>query len=306
MEPKSSFLSLLHPRYWLSWVGLMLMRLLSLLPLPILWLLGSALGGLLYFLHASRRHIVLRNIEGCFPHLDHASQRRMARQHFHCVGQAALSTGIAWWGSRRRLERLVRCRDRYHYDQALAQGRPVILLSAHFVGMEVGGMYLSRERPMVDMYRRANNKLFDAVFKHGRVRFGGTVVERSEGLKPIIKLLRNGVVFIYLLDQDPGRHNTVFVPFFGVQAATLTALGRLARITNAIVVPCFMRQLPRGRGYEVSFKPALDNFPTADDTANALRMNQEIEKGVLEMPEQYFWVHKRFKTRPEGEAGFYQ
>lgn len=305
MEPKSSFLSLLHPRYWLSWVGLMLMRLLSLLPLPILWVLGSALGGLLYFLHASRRHIVLRNIEACFPHLDHAAQRNMARQHFQCVGQAALSTGIAWWGSRRRLERLVRCRDRYHYDQALAQGRPVILLSAHFVGMEVGGMYLSRERPMVDMYRRANNKLFDAVFKHGRVRFGGTVVERSEGLKPIIKLLRNGVVFIYLLDQDPGRHNTVFVPFFGVPAATLTALGRLTRITNAIVVPCFMRQLPRGRGYEVIFKPALDNFPTADDTTNALRMNQEIEKGVLEMPEQYFWVHKRFKTRPEGEEGFY-
>ncbi len=306
MKQKNSVWPLLHPRYWLSWVGLAVMRLLSLLPLPLLWLLGSALGGLLYLLHRSRRHIVLRNIEGCFPQLEGRAQRRMARQHFYSVGQAALCTGIAWWGSKSRLERLVRCRDRHHYDQALAQGRPVILLSAHFVGMEVGGMYLSRERPMVDMYRRANNKLFDAVFKHGRVRFGGTVVERSEGLKPIIRLLRDGVVFIYLLDQDPGRRNTVFVPFFGVPAATLTALGRLTRITDAIVVPCFMRQLPRGQGYEVIFKPALDNFPTGDDTADALRMNQEIEKGVLDMPEQYFWVHKRFKTRPEGEANFYR
>ena len=132
------------------------------------------------------------------------------------------------------------------------------------------------------------------------------MVERSEGLKPIIKLLREGVVFIYLLDQDPGRHNTAFVPFFGVQAATLTALGRLTRITNAIVVPSFTRQLPRGQGYEVIFKPALDNFPTGDEVADAARMNQEIEKGVLDMPEQYFWVHKRFKTRPEGEGDFYR
>ena len=284
----------------------MVMRLLSLLPLPLLWILGSALGGLLYWLHGPRRHIVLRNIEGCFPHLDRPAQRRMARQHFYGVGQAALSAGIAWWGSRRRLEHLVRCRDRHYYDWALAQGRPVILLSAHFVGMEIGGMYLSRERPMVDMYRRAKNKLFDEVFKRGRVRFGGRVVERGEGLKPIIKAMRQGVVFIYLLDQDPGRHNTVFVPFLGVQAATLTALGRLTRITNAIVVPCFTRQLSYGRGYEVIFKPALDNFPTTNEVADATRMNWEIEQGVREMPEQYFWVHKRFKTRPLGEPDFYR
>jgi KDO2-lipid IV(A) lauroyltransferase len=306
MKQKNSFLPLLHPRYWLSWIGLAVMRLFSLLPLTVLWALGSVLGGLLYLLHGSRRSIVLRNIQGCFPHLDRAAQRRMARQHFYSLGQAALSAGIAWWASKRRLESLVRCRDRQHYDQALAQGRPVILLSAHFIGMEVGGLYLARERLMVDMYRHAKNELFDAVFRRGRLRFGGTLVERSEGLKPIIKLLRQGVVFYYLLDQDPGRHNTVFVPFFGVPAATLTALGRLARITNAIVVPCFSHQLPRGRGYEVIFRPALDNFPTGDDVADTLRMNQEIEQGVLEMPEQYFWVHKRFKTRPEGEADFYQ
>ena len=306
MKQKNSFPPLVHPRYWLSWVGLALMRLVSLLPLPVLWIVGSALGGLMYFLHGPRRHIVLRNIEGCFPHLDRRAQRRMARRHFYGLGQAALGSGIAWWGSKKRLERLVHCRDRHYYDQALAQGRPVILLAAHFVAMEIGGMYLSRERPMVDMYRRVKNKLFDQVFKQGRVRFGGRVVERLEGLKPIIRLLKEGVVFIYLLDQDPGRHNTAFIPFLGVPAATLTALGRLARITNAIVVPSFTRQLAYGQGYEVIFKPALDHFPAGDDAADALRMNQEIEKGVLDMPEQYFWVHKRFKTRPLGEADFYR
>ena len=287
-------------------MGLALLRLMSFSPLPVLWLVGYVLGSGLYYLHGARRHITVRNIESCFPSLDRRAHRRMARRHFRALGQLSLSIGIAYWGSKRRLERLVHCVDRGHYDQALAQGRPVILLAAHFIGVEIGGIYLSRERPVVDMYRRAKNQLFDEVLRRGRTHFGGQVVERREGLKPIIKAMRRGVVFYYLPDQDPGRHNTVFVPFFDVPAATLTALGRLARITNALVVPCFTRQLSYGCGYEVIFKPALDNFPTADETADAARMNWEIEQGVREMPEQYFWVHKRFKTRPLGESDFYR
>ena len=306
MPPKTDLWSLLHPRYWLSWVGLGLLRLLSFIPLPILWLLGGALGGGLYYLHAARRHIAVRNIESCFPDLDRHAHRRMARQHFRALGQASLTIGVAYWASKRRLERLVHSRGREHYDRALAQGRPVILLVAHFIGIEMGGIYLSRERPMIDMYRRTKNRLFDELLRNRRTRFGGQVVERLEGLKPIIKAMRQGVVFYYLPDQDPGRHNTMFIPFFGVPAATLTALGRLARITDAVVVPCFTRQLSYGRGYEVIFKPALDNFPTADEVADATRMNLEIEQAVREMPVQYFWVHKRFKTRPLGEADFYR
>ena len=306
MPPKTDFWPLLHPRYWLSWVGLALLRLVSLAPLPVLWLVGYVLGSGLYYLHGARRHITVRNIESCFPTLNRRAQRRMARQHFHALGQTALTIGIAYWGSTRRLERLVRCVGRGYYDEALAQGRPVILLAPHFTGIDIGGVYLSRERPMIDMYRRVKNQLFDEVLRRGRTRFGGHVVERLEGLRPIIKAVRQGVVFYYLPDQDPGRHNTVFVPFFGVPAATLTALGRLARITNALVVPCFTRQLPYGRGYEVTFKPALDNFPTTDAVTDAARMNREIEQTVREAPEQYFWVHKRFKTRPLGEPDFYR
>ena len=298
--------SLLHPRYWLGWMGLALLRLISFAPLPVLWLVGGLLGSALYYLHSARRHIVVRNIESCFPSLDRRAHRRMARRHFRALAQASLAIGIAYWGSKRRLERLVRCVGRRHYDEALAQGRRVILLVPHFIGIDVGGIYLSRERPMINMYRRTKNQLFDAVLRRGRTRFGGHVVERLEGLKPIIKAVRQGLVFYYLPDQDPGRHNTLFIPFFGMPAATLTALARLARITNALVVPCFTRQLPYGRGYEVILKPALDNFPTTDEVADATRMNQEIEQGVGDMPEQYFWVHKRFKTRPLGEADFYR
>jgi KDO2-lipid IV(A) lauroyltransferase len=303
-DPASAALG--HPRYWMSWFGLAMLRVISLMPLPLLWLLGGALGGALYYLHAPRRHIVLRNVGSCFPGIGQAAQRRMARRHFRGLGQAALSSGIAYWASRRRLERLFHCTGYEHYTRALAQQRPVILLTAHFFGVEMGGIFLSRAHPMADMYRRMKNRLYDEVFRRGRTRFGGMVVERQEGLKPVIRAMRQGVTFYYLPDQDPGRHNTAFIPFFGVPAATLTALGRLARVTNAIVVPCFTRQLPYGAGYEVMFKPALENFPTDDEIADATRMNRVIEDAVREMPEQYFWVHKRFKTRPEGEPDFYR
>ena len=306
MSERISFASFLHPRYWPSWAGLVLLRLVSLLPLPLLWLLGSALGAVLYWLHVPRRRIVMRNLESCFPGLDQVALRRMARRHFRGLGQVALSSGIAYWASRRRLERLFHCTGYEHYTGALAQGRQVILLCPHFLGVEMGGIFLSRIHPMADMYRRMKNGLYDEVFKRGRTRFGGLVVERQEGLKPVIRAMRQGVTFYYLPDQDPGRHNTAFIPFFGVAAATLTALGRLARVTNAVVVPCFTRQLPFGRGYEVMFKPALDNFPTQDEIADATRMNRVIETAVREMPEQYFWVHKRFKTRPPGEPDFYR
>ncbi len=306
MPPKTDFRPLRHPRYWPSWIGLALLRLVTFAPLPVLWLVGYVLGGGLYYLHGTRRHITVRNIESCFPALNRRAHRRMARQHFRALGQTILAMGIAYWGSTRRLECLVRCVGRGHYDEALAQGRPVILLAPHFTGIDIGGIYLSRERPIISMYRRVKNQLFDEVLRRRRTRYGGQVVERREGLKPIVKAMRQGMVFYYLPDQDPGRHNTVFVPFFGVPTATLTALGRLARITNALVVPCFTRQRSYGRGYEVTFKPALDNFPTADEVADTARMNREIEQGVREMPAQYFWVHKRFKTRPLGEPDFYR
>jgi len=295
----------LHPRYWMTWCGFGAMRVLSALPLSVIWLLGSALGECFYYLHGPRRRIVNRNLESCLPELGRRERVRLAKQNFRATAQAMLDTGIAWWASRSRLRRLVHCIGREHYDQALATGRPVILLAPHFIALDMGGLYLTTEgRSMISMYKRPKNRLLHVFIAQRRERFGAAkLVESRAGMKQVVRALKRGEVFYYLPDQNPGRKNTVFVPFFGIPAATLTALGRLARITDALVVPCISRQ--RGGGYEVIFKPALEDFPTGDDITDAVRMNEAIEQAVRENPDQYFWMHKRFRTRPIGEPGFY-
>ncbi len=298
---------LLHPRYWPSWLVYAFLRIMALLPLPVLWAAGGLLGEILYLFHGKRREVALINIRLCFPDLPERARRSMARSHFREFVRAAMAVPIAWWGSVRRLQRIVHCRDCHYFDDALAENRRIILLVPHFVGVEIGGMYLASagEPQFVDMYKRPRNRLFDYMIWKGRCRFGGLLIERFEGIKSALRGVKKGMVFYYLPDQDPGRDGSVFVPFFGVPAATLTALGRMAAITGAVVIPCFTRQLPLGRGYEVIFKPPLENFPSGDDVADARRMNAEIEAGVREMPAQYFWVHKRFKTRPEGQPNYY-
>lgn len=303
------WIEFLHPRYWLTWCGFGAVRLFSVLPLPLIWLIGGALGQLFYYLHAPRRRIVNRNIEKCFPELDRRARVRLAKQNFRATAQAMLDTGIAWWASKSRLRRLVQCSGSEHYEQALATGRPVILLAPHFIALDIGGLYLAteeRSRLMISMYKRPKNKLLHAFVARRRERFGDAkMIESRAGMKQVVRALKRGAIFYYLPDQNPGRKNTVFVPFFGIPTATLTALGRLARITNALVVPCVSRQLPRGRGYEVTFGPPLALSPSHDDTADAARMNEAIEQAVRETPAQYFWMHRRFRARPEGEPDFY-
>ena len=296
-----------HPRYWHTWMGLGLMRTLSLLPLPLLSVIGGVMGMTLYVLHGPRRHVATRNIESAYPELDDSGVRRVVRAHFRAVGQAVLETGIAWWASPKRLQRLVSYRGREHLEQAVARGRPVILLVGHFVAVELMAMTMASEMHIIDIYKKPRNELLHQFVINRRLRFGvGSLLELRDGIKPVLRAMRAGGVLFYLPDQNPGRKNTVFVPFCGVPAATLTALGRLVRLTNAVVVPCFPRQLPYGRGCEVRFSPALQDFPSGDESQDALRMNQELERGARAIPAQYFWVHKRFKTRPLGEPDFYR
>jgi KDO2-lipid IV(A) lauroyltransferase len=299
----------LGPRYWPDWLALVFLRTVSLLPLPLIWITGGVLGELLYPLMARRRHIAATNIRACFPELSAAAQRRLVRAHFRAFAQAALATPIAWWGTEARMKRLVRTPGKEHMERALAEGKPVILLVAHFVAIEVAGMVLAPDHFMIDMYKRPKNRFFDWLIRTRRTRFvprhGGLLVERREGIKPVIRGLKKGGAFFYLSDQDQGREGAVFVPFFGVPAATLTALSRLTQLAGAVVIPCFARQLPWGRGYELVFQPPLENFPGDDVVADTARMNRIIEDAVRAMPEQYFWSHRRFKTRPEGEPPFY-
>jgi KDO2-lipid IV(A) lauroyltransferase len=300
------------PRHWPGWLVIGLWRAIAFLPLPLIAAIGGVFGQLLYALHASRRRIALANLGVCFPNLDARERRKLARAHFRAFVTAALALPVAWFGSERRLHRLARWVGKEHADAALASGRPVIFLVPHFVALDIGAMVLvsavraQLRADLVSMYRRPKGELFDYLIRKGRLRFGGRLVERREGIKPVLRELRRGTSFIYLPDQDPGRRGTVFAPFFGVPAATLTTLSRLAAMTNAIVVPLYTRILPGGRGFEVITRPPFAGFPSGDDAADAARMNVEIEQGVRMMPEQYFWVHKRFKTRPEGVPPIYE
>jgi len=305
MAEQSRLRDYLGPRYWPSWLGLLCMRLLAPLPLPVIALVGGALGELLYQFMPGRRHITLTNLRACFPELTPQQQRRMARAHFRAMAQATLTVPIVWWGSPARLARLVQRCGEEHLKRALSTQRPVILLAAHFVAIEMGGVSLSQDYPLIDMYKRLKNRLFDYLLRRRRTRFIGRLVERGEGIKPVLRAIKEGGIFLYLTDQDQGREGAVFAPFFGIPASTVTGLSRVAALTDAVVIPCFMRALSWGRGYEVIFQPPLENFPTDDAVADTTRMNKIIEYAVREMPEQYFWSHRRFKTRPKGEDPFY-
>lgn len=292
-------------RYAPTWIGLGLLRGLGLLPLPVLAVLGRGLGLALYALHAGRRRVVRINVELCFPDLSRRARARLVRAHFKAFGQALVDIAVAWWGSGSRLSRLVRFRGREHYDRALSAGQSIILLAPHFVGLEMGGIRLSMERPMVTMFRHPDNELLRVVIERARARFGLRLVEHNRPLTTLVRQVKAGAPLYYLPDQDAGRRNAVFAPFFGIPTATFAVLGRMAQLADAVVIPCVTRQLPRGRGYEISFRPPLPNFPSGDAQADTERMNRAIEQLVREIPEQYFWVHKRFKTRPRGQARFY-
>jgi Kdo2-lipid IVA lauroyltransferase/acyltransferase len=288
----------------LTRLGLAIVWLLHLLPLALIAPCGRALGLLLYPLARERRRVVLTNLRLCFPHLSDAERRALARRHFQAFARSVLEHGIVWWSSRQRVMDLVQIEGLEHWEAV--RDRPVIWLSPHFVGLDMGGGRISAEYRGVSVYSRQKNPVFDAVLYRGRMRFVlPELYSRQDGIRPVIKAMRRGLPFLYLPDMDFGARDSVFVPFFGVQAATVTGLSRIARLARAVVVPAVTRQLPGAQGYVLRFYPAWENFPTDDEEADARRMNAFIEERIREMPEQYYWLHKRFKTRPPGEPGVY-
>jgi len=285
-------------------IALALVWLLHWLPLPLLAAIGRGFGRLLFALGRERRRITLTNLGLCFPQMSAAEKSALAIRHFEAFGRSILERGILWWSGKERIQRLVRIEGIEHW-RAMA-GRPVIWLAPHFVGLDMGGVRLTTEFPLVSMYSRQKNPLVDALLLHSRTRFGNSpMASRQDGLKPVVREMRKGLPFYYLPDMDFGARDAVFVPFFGVPTATVTALSRLAKITGAAVVPCVTRQLPGGAGYVATFHPAWQDFPGDDVEADTRRMNAFIECEVVKMPEQYYWLHKRFKTRPPGEKGVY-
>lgn len=282
-----------------------LMWLIHFLPLGAQAAIGNALGTALFWLIAERRRVTRINLEKCFPQMDPAARERLARAHFRAFTRSFVERGLLWWAPRARLERLIRIEGLEHLK---APGdRPVILFVPHFVGLDAGGTRISIEADSVAMFARQKDARFTRLLARGRTRFGDQrLVSRQEGVRAAIQAMRREQrPFYYLPDLDHGPKNAIFVPFFGVPAATVPGLSRIAKLAGARVLPCVTRMLPGGRGYVARIEPPWQDFPTDDVAADTRRMNAYIERVALEMPEQYLWMHKRFKTRPPGEARFY-
>lgn len=285
-------------------VALGLLWLLHFLPLPLLSRLGSGLGSLLFVVGRSRRRVALTNLALCFPDLSNVERKRIGRDHFRAFARVMLQQGLLWWGSNERFLSLVKMEGIEHW--ATAKGRPVIWFAQHFVGLEWGGLQISTLGVSAGLYSHQKSALLDRMLLKGRNRFNNPkMFSRQEGIRAVLKVLKQSVPFYYLPDLDYGPRDALFVPFFGVPAATITGLARLSKLANAVVLPMVTRQLPNGEGYVVKIFPAWENYPSDDIVADTARMNAFIEDRVREMPEQYLWSHKRFKTRPPGEARFY-
>ena len=277
--------------------------LLHFLPLSLLALIGRGLGMLLFFLGRRRRKIAATNLAWCFPELSARQREQMVKAHFQVLGRSLLERSILWWGSRERLTKMIRIEGEGKIRALLQARRSVILLAPHFVGLDAGGVAIAMRIDSVSMYAAQANPVFDRLLLRGRKRFGDQLLlSRQDGILATIKAMKAGRPFYYLPDLNARRRESIFVPFFGIQTATISALPRLARAAKAAVLPCATRMLPGGQGYVVEIGDAWENFPTEDVEADTARMNAWIEAAIRTMPEQYYWVHRRFKTRPEGEA----
>jgi len=286
----------------LTHLALALLRAVSKLPYPVLRRLGKFGGAIAWRLAGDRRRVALRNLELCFPQWSEARRNAVARAHFRYFVRSFLDRFVLWHAPVARVRALCRLEGVEHYQAH--RGRPVILLAPHFVGCDAGGARMFFETPIVSMYARQKNRVFDAAMTRGRTRLpGASMVLRTDGLRAAVRALRSGTPFYFLPDMDLGARDALFVPFFGVPAATVASVARLARLTGAVVVPCVTRMTDDG--YVVQLYPAWESFPGDDLYAATRRMNAFIEERVLEMPAQYLWSHRRFKTRPPGEPGLY-
>jgi len=271
--------------------------------LPLSWLsaIGAGIGSILY--RFGRGRVTQINLALCFPEMPEEERRALGLRHFRMLGRNAVELSKMVWGTDKDLLEMIRVEGVEHLEAA--RGRPIIVLAPHFIGLNMGGVRLAYQFPgTASVYSRQKNPVLDRVFLKARTRFGDPhLVSRQEGLRSIIRVIKSGKPFYFLPDMDFGMRDAIFSTFFGVKTATITTLPRLAQLTGAAVIPVITRQV--GKGYVVRFYPEWKDYPSGDLEADVRRMNAFIEDRVREMPEQYFWAHKRFKTRPPGEPSPY-
>jgi Kdo2-lipid IVA lauroyltransferase/acyltransferase len=299
-------LKLLAPRHWLTWLGVGAWFLFSQLPYRLQYFSAQLLSPLLLN-NKKRIHWARTNIRLCFPHLSEAEREKLLKDNIFSTCMAAFETGIAWFWPKWRLRKLFTIYGLEHIRQVQDQGQGALLLSLHFTHLDIGSAMLGVYVNYDGMYTPHKNPVFDYMQKIRREGYckGGVAFSR-EDVRTMISQLRKGRFIWYAPDRDLGRKVSVFVPFFGIPAATVTATAQFARLGRARIIPFTQHRLPNGKGYELVIHPPFDNYPTEDAIADTLRVNQFIEQEILKQPEQYLWVQPRFRTRPEGEKSVYK
>lgn len=296
-------LALLSPKYWLTWLTVTFLYLLSWLPLAVQLKLGAGIGNLLHALMKRRRNIAKRNLQLCFPEMSETEQDRLVKVNFQNSGIALFESGMSWWWPTWRAKRVCHVKGQEHIDAALAEGKGVFLLFLHVLPLEMMGRVLGEcGYPCVGFYRPHNNKLLEWLQYRGRCRSNKYMIGKRD-VKGLLKALNKGEISVYLPDHDYGRNRSVFVPFFNVKdAATTTGTEIFASAKNTVTMPTKLRRLPGVKGYEIEFLPPMVDYPGDDAETNAIAINQWVEEAVLDNMEQYMWVHRRFKTRPDKDA----
>ncbi|MCC6134865.1 MAG: LpxL/LpxP family Kdo(2)-lipid IV(A) lauroyl/palmitoleoyl acyltransferase [Candidatus Contendobacter sp.] len=295
----------LAPRYWPIRLGLGMMKLMVALPFRGQIAVGDWIGRLLSHIARRRRRIAAINLDLCFPELSPTEREALLEAHFAALGIGLFETAMAWWAPDEKLRDLVQVAGAEHLDQALARGKGVILLTGHFTLLELGARFMTMQQPFHVMYRPHKNPLYESAQRRQREWRSRLPPLRHDDLRGLLRAFKQGRAVWYAPDQNHGLRNSVFVPFFGIPTCTITATSRLTELSGAAVVPYFPRRLPGAAGYEITILPALENFPSGDVIADITFINELLEQYIRQAPEQYLWVHRRFKTRPPGSPGIY-
>ncbi|WP_437890891.1 Kdo(2)-lipid IV(A) acyltransferase [Phytobacter sp. V91] len=297
--------SMLHPRFWLLWSGIGLLCLVVQLPYPLIYRLGCALGRIGMKVMKRRAHIAQRNLELSFPDLSPQERQQMLARNFESVGMGIMETGMAWFWSDKRIRRWTEVTGMDNTHMHLRQGKGILLIGIHFLTLELGARIFGMNIPGIGVYRPNDNPVLDWLQTRGRLRSNKTMIDRKD-LKGMVRALKNGEVVWYAPDHDYGPKSSAFVPFFAVeQTATTLGTWMLAKMSQACLVPFVPRRKPDGKGYELIMLEGETSPPLESGEETAAWMNKVIERCILLAPEQYMWLHRRFKTRPEGSPSLY-
>jgi lauroyl-KDO2-lipid IV(A) myristoyltransferase len=302
-------LVLLHPHYWLTWLGLIAFFMVTLLPESFTDWLGGRLGMYAAKKNSKRFSIAKKNLSLCFAHKSDAEIEEMVYAHFQAQFRSLVHYYILWWRPESVVRNKIQTTGFEQIAQYQQQGKNIILLLPHNVGLEFSVAAISMDNIAIGPFKSMRNPVIDWIVAKGRMRFSDSAVShlftREDGLRPLLRETRAGKVLIYLADEDLGIDNAVFAPFFGVQKATIPVLGRLAKLTDAVVLPCVSCYDIENRRYNVSLLPAIENLPSGDDSTDTVLMNQAMERAIEYCPVQYLWTLRYFQTRPPGEKSVY-